>query len=65
DATIVMYTVKGTGPDHKSFTEHHATVWAMRGGKWQAVFHHGTPVGPPPPPAAANANKSANANANK
>jgi hypothetical protein len=52
DATIVTYTAKGMGPDHKSFTEHHSTVWAKRGGTWKAVFHHGTPVGPSQPPAA-------------
>lgn len=71
DASIVTYTVKGIGPDHKPFTEHHSTVWANRNGRWQAVFHHGTPVGPPPPPpssssANANATKpSSSANANK
>jgi hypothetical protein len=50
DASIVTYTAKGMGPDKKPFTEHHSTVWANRGGKWQATLHHGTPVGPPPPP---------------
>jgi hypothetical protein len=50
DASIVTYTVKGTGPDKKPFTERHSTVWANRGGKWLAVFHHGgTEVAPPRP----------------
>lgn len=25
-----------------------STVWARRGGKWQAVFHQESPAGPPP-----------------
>lgn len=45
DASILIYTAKGTGPDKKPYTEHHSTVWANRGGKWQAALHHGTPVG--------------------
>jgi hypothetical protein len=52
DASIVTYTVKGTGPDKKAFTEQHSTVWANRNGKWQAAFHQGTPFMPPAPPAA-------------
>ena len=50
DASIVIYTAKGTGPDKKPFTEHHSTVWANHGGKWLATLHHGTPVAPPAPP---------------
>ncbi|MCA1613871.1 MAG: nuclear transport factor 2 family protein [Acidobacteria bacterium] len=44
DAKIVTYTVKGTGPDKKPFTEHSSSVWANRGGKWLAVFHQSTPT---------------------
>lgn len=62
DASIVTYTVKGTGPDKKPFTEHHSTVWASRSGKWLAVFHHGTPVEPTMPPSSAAASPSTNAN---
>lgn len=50
DASIVIYSTKGTGPDKKPFNERHATVWANRGGKWLAVFHHGgTQITPAPP----------------
>lgn len=44
DATLVTYTVRGTGPDGKPFEERAGSIWANRGGKWLAVFHHGTPV---------------------
>ena len=44
DAKIVVYTVKGTGPDKKPFTERASSVWAVRGGKWLALFHQGTPA---------------------
>ncbi len=46
DAKIATYTVKGTGPDKKAFTERSSTVWVNRGGKWLALFHQGTPVAP-------------------
>jgi len=37
DAALVTYllTTPGTEPEH----ERHTTIWAMRGGKWLAVFH--------------------------
>lgn len=44
DATLVTYTIKGTGPDNKPFEERASSIWAKRGGKWLAVFHMGTPV---------------------
>jgi hypothetical protein len=44
DATLVTYTVKGPGPDGKPFEERAATISVKRGGKWLAIFHHGTPV---------------------
>lgn len=44
DAALVTYTIKGTGPDGKPFEERAGSIWANRGGKWLAVFHHGTPV---------------------
>lgn len=44
DAKMVVYTVKGTGPDKKPFTEYSSSVWANRGGKWLALFHQGTPA---------------------
>ena len=44
DAKMVIYTIKGTGPDKKPFTERSSSVWANRGGKWLAVFHQGTPA---------------------
>jgi hypothetical protein len=44
DATLVTYTVKGVAPDSKPFAERVGTIWVNRGGKWLAVFHHGTPV---------------------
>jgi hypothetical protein len=42
DASLVTYMVKipGMKPDQ----ERHSTIWANRNGKWQAVFHQGTPV---------------------
>jgi hypothetical protein len=42
DAALVIYLV--TNPNVKPAEERHATIWAMRDGKWMAVFHHGTPV---------------------
>lgn len=49
DAALVTYTIKGTGPDGKPFEERAGSIWANRGGKWLAVFHHGTPVMQMPP----------------
>ena len=42
DASLVTYLVKipGSAPDG----ERHSTIWIDRGGKWLALFHHGTPV---------------------
>jgi hypothetical protein len=44
DASLVTYTIKGTGPDGKPFEERAGSIWTDRGGKWLAVFHHATPV---------------------
>ncbi|HEX9917560.1 MAG TPA: hypothetical protein VGA87_00260, partial [Pyrinomonadaceae bacterium] len=44
DASLVTYRINGTGPDGKPFEERAGSIWANRGGKWMAVFHHGTPV---------------------
>jgi hypothetical protein len=56
DAALVTYLVKLPGPGP---AERHSTIWAKRGGKWLAVFHHGTPISrgiaaaaPSPKPAA-------------
>lgn len=47
DATLVTYTA--TGPvNGKTVKEHHATIWANRGGQWKAVFHQGTLHEEPP-----------------
>jgi hypothetical protein len=45
DAALVIYKVKIPGPDP---AEYHSTIWARREGKWQAVFHQGTPAQPAP-----------------
>jgi hypothetical protein len=42
DAALVTYLV--TNPGAKPPEERHTTIWAMRDGKWLAVFHHGTPA---------------------
>jgi hypothetical protein len=42
DAALVTYLV--TDPGGKPPEERHTTIWAMRDGKWLAVFHHGTPA---------------------
>ena len=42
DASLVIYTVKT--PEMKPDTEYHSTIWVNRGGKWQALFHQGTPA---------------------
>lgn len=43
DAALVTYLL--TTPGAKPAEERHTTIWAMRNGKWMAVFHHGTPAG--------------------
>jgi hypothetical protein len=42
DAALVTYSV--TIPGAKPPQERHTTIWALRDGKWLAVFHHGTPA---------------------
>lgn len=42
DAALVTYLV--TMPGAKTPEERHTTIWALRDGKWKAVFHHGTPA---------------------
>jgi hypothetical protein len=42
DAALVTYLL--TTPGAKPEQERHTTIWAMRDGKWLAVFHHGTPA---------------------
>ncbi|HEX9545237.1 MAG TPA: nuclear transport factor 2 family protein [Pyrinomonadaceae bacterium] len=42
DAALVTYLL--TTPGAKHVEERHTTIWAMRSGKWMAVFHHGTPA---------------------
>jgi hypothetical protein len=42
DAALVTYLL--TTPGAKPAEERHTTIWAMRDGKWMAVFHHGTPA---------------------
>lgn len=39
DAALVVYTAKYKGGP--AMGERHATIWANRGGKWLAIFHHG------------------------
>ena len=41
NASVVTYTVNI--PDMKPPKGYHATIWANRNGKWQAIFHQGTP----------------------
>jgi hypothetical protein len=45
DASLVTYKVKV--PGRKPDTEYHSTIWVKRDNKWQALFHMGTPAGPP------------------
>jgi hypothetical protein len=47
DATLVTYVVHAGG----NHVERHSTVWTKKGDKWLALYHQGTPQGPPPPPA--------------
>jgi hypothetical protein len=42
DAALVTYLL--TTPGAKTPEERHTTIWALRDGKWKAVFHHGTPA---------------------
>jgi hypothetical protein len=42
DAALVTYLL--TTPGAKTPEERHTTIWALRDGKWLAVFHHGTPA---------------------
>ena len=46
DASLVTYTVRYPGQTPER--ERHTTIWANRGGRWQAVFHQGTPIVPAP-----------------
>ena len=46
DAKLVVYKVRGTGPDGKPVNEYGSSIWASRGGRWLAVFHQGTPIAP-------------------
>ena len=59
-AALVTYLVKIPSPGQAAIPlsaegEQHSTIWANRNGKWQAVFHHGTPLmkAAPPPKSAA------------
>ena len=45
DASLVTYMVKV--PSMKSDRSRHSTIWVNRSGKWQALFHQGTPVAAP------------------
>ena len=56
DAALVTYTIKLPAPIG---TERHATIWASRGGKWQALSHHGTPASTAPKMAASPSPKMA------
>jgi hypothetical protein len=50
DASVVTYSVKMPGMNPE--LERHSTIWVNRGGKWQALFHMGTPAATTPAPAA-------------
>jgi hypothetical protein len=43
NASVVTYTMND--PNTKPPTGYHSTIWANRNGKWQAIFHQGTPAG--------------------
>jgi hypothetical protein len=43
NASVVTYTV--SFPGTKPPKEYHSTIWVNRSGKWQAIFHQGTPAG--------------------
>jgi len=57
DAALVTYVV--TMPGGKPAQERHSTIWANRGGKWLAIYHHGTPVQVPAAAAPAAAKPAA------
>lgn len=42
DASVVTYKVKIPGMNSEK--QYHATIWVNRNGKWQALFHMGTPA---------------------
>jgi hypothetical protein len=46
DAGLVIYTVTMKGP--KPQKEYHASIWAMKDGKWLAYHHQGTPAAAAP-----------------
>ena len=46
DASVVTYTVRM--PGMKPEKEYHSTIWVNRGGRWQALFHMGTPAATTP-----------------
>jgi hypothetical protein len=43
NASVVAYTVNV--PDMKPPKGYHSTIWVNRNGKWEAIFHQGTPAG--------------------
>ena len=45
NASLVTYLVKM--PGMKPDTEYHSSIWVNRNGKWQGLFHMGTPAAPP------------------
>jgi hypothetical protein len=47
NATLVTYLVKGPPAIFGPLGERDSSIWVNRGGKWLAVFHHGTRVTPP------------------
>jgi hypothetical protein len=56
ESGLVTYTQKS--PGMKPDTYYHSSVWSMRGGKWLAVFHQGTPMAPPAPAPKSTAKKT-------
>ena len=44
DASVLTYTVKGTGKDWPPKGQRHSTVWVKRDGRWLAAFHQGTNI---------------------
>jgi len=45
DASLVTYALKM--PGMKPETEYHSSIWVNRNGKWQGLFHMGTPATAP------------------
>ena len=45
DASLVTYKIKV--PGMKPDTGYHSTIWIKRDGKWQAIYHMGTPAQEP------------------